>query len=592
MRKRFGTSTDIETALFRSNLGTVLLSELSFAACTVIDGIIACRFLGSETMAAVGITSPFASLLAVFSGMLGIACQAGCSRKIGEGKPKEASDIFSTVLTLSLALTILLTGIFIGFAGLIVRSWGAIGGSAALAAPAAAYLRACALGIPGMILYYIFSPVLLLEGKRKYIKLSTVFLTLINILGDLLNIFVFGGGVIGLGLATASANLIALGVMLYGFFHAPGALRFSLRRFRLREIPRLLYLGLSKAIRRASNALRPIFLNRVISVLGGSLAISAYAVQSNLRSLLGVVSAGIAGTMLAISGVLYHERDAKGMRRIYGEALKSDLLIAVPAALVFAVLAPLVVRLYITDSPETAELALLAVRCYALALPFVTFNEIYINYFQSLGKVVAASVVSVLSRVGMIFPWGFLALWADSVHLAFCGLFLSEFCLSLGLVAVLLIFGKGETPTDRLLLLGRDFRGDIKNEFSVSLPSPGRTFETVPYEMLQACRDFGVDESRANRVALLCEELLQIKREIGFGDKDRLELKLMEKKDGTLELRCRDNCSSFDAEAWFDAHIRDEEVRNSPSLRILLFLSSDYCYQSTFSLNNMILRVD
>ena len=580
-------------SLFYNNLITMIWSEFAFAAGTVIDGLLACRCLGSvPIMAAIGITSPFASLLAVFSGMLGIGCQAGCSRKLGEGKPDEASGVFSTLFALALGLTAVCMAVFWLWAGPIVKSWGATGDSAALAVPAAAYLRACVFGIPGMMLYYVLSPVLLLEGERSCVQRSTMLMIAVNVVGDLLSIFVFHGGIGGLGLSTSAANLAALAVLLAGLLRRGKIFRPALRSVRLAAVPGLLYLGLSKAVRRGCNALRPIFLNFIFSALGGAVAVSAYAVQSNLRSAFGTVSAAIAGTVLALAGVLFYERDESGMKQLYRHALRADLFIAVPAALLFIAAAPLLARLYVADSPEVAALAVTAIRCYAASLPFVVFNEIYINYFQSLGNVPAASALSALSRIGMVVPCGLAALWSGRLLWAFYALLGSEVLLSAGIFGWLALFGRGETLRERLLMLPPDFRADIADEFEIALPGPEYTLVTAPRGVYDAALRFGAGERQAVRARLLCEELLQSMTEQGFGPKNRAQLKLLRRADGLLELRLRNDGRLLDAQEWLDTHLRDRDaVQNALSLRILLFLSDSYEHRSTFRLNNVILQI-
>ena len=109
--------------IYYSNLFTIFLQELMFALGTLVDGIIVCHFLGTSAMAAIGIDSPFASILAVFSGTLGIGCQVGYSKAIGEGDHEKARSVFSTLLALSVIISAVFFAFFFIFADSVVISW-------------------------------------------------------------------------------------------------------------------------------------------------------------------------------------------------------------------------------------------------------------------------------------------------------------------------------------------------------------------------------------------------------------------------------------------------------------------------------------
>ena len=586
------TESGLLKRLFSANLRTTLFSELAFAAGTVIDGIITSRFVGEQGIAAIGISAPFFSLLAVFSGMIGIGCQTGCSREIGLGKRTEANRIYSTILTFSILVSALLTMFFLLFSHPVVRSWGASGASSELEPFAADYLRGCAIGIAGAVIYYVFSPILTLEGKRRTIRMATTVLIVSNIAGDLINVYLFSGSVFGMGAATSASHLLALAVMIAGCEREPRYFAYDPQVFDLKKIPKLMLYGISKAVRRLCNAIRPVFLNRLVTIAAGSAGITALAVQGNLRALMTVLSAGIGGAILVMSGVLAAEEDASGLRQTFIHALRVDLFQAVPLAVAFAVFSPVLVSFYISNDPAIEELAVFALRCYSLALPFVVFNEMCINYFQGTGKTFASSVVSMLSRLGTIVPCALVGYAAAGIRGIFAALFTSELLLSVLLVLFALWKGSGRTLTERMLFLPEDFGSGIAHSESYFIQDPADSFD-IPYEIYAKCREWGIDERQSNLASLFSEEILLLAKENTKKKDPHIDIRVIRKTDGTLALRVRDDCELFDPERWMDEHLTSpEDISRALGLRILLFLSSDYEYRQTFKLNNVYLTVD
>lgn len=96
------------------------------------------------------------------------------------------------------------------------------------------------------------------------------------------------------------------------------------------------------------------------------------------------VATAIGTSTLAISGVLYEERDKRGLcqlfRSVFLISFGPCLLIA---ALVF-VLAPQIVALF--GARDISALTVLALRCYIVGLPLIGVKMFLIYYFQSARK--------------------------------------------------------------------------------------------------------------------------------------------------------------------------------------------------------------
>lgn len=57
---------------------------------------------------------------------------------------------------------------------------------------------------------------------------------------------------------------------------------------------------------------------------------------------------------------------------------------------------------YLGNNTQAVDMAALCLQLYALKLPFLAFNEIYMNYFQALGDNKSSHLLFVLHRLAFI----------------------------------------------------------------------------------------------------------------------------------------------------------------------------------------------
>ena len=577
--------------IFNKYLGPNILSEFTFSICTVIDGILSGQYLGDSALASIGICTPFPSILAVFAGMMGSGCLVKSSYYMGRGEKENANKVFSTVVFVSLLASVIITIIFILFAIPISSLFGASGQAADLLDGTVDYLVSCSIGTVGMIMYKVLSPIVQLEGKRMYIRIATIVLATLNIAGDLLNMYVFDRGLFGVGLATAISTIAATAVLAVALMTPRISFIFSFKLIDFSVLPELLYKGSPKAVRRGFNSLRPLFMNRLTMVAAGSMGIAALSVQGNMRAFSGAVGAGIATTMLTIAGVIYAEEDVDSLKTLFIEALKKIGTIILPISTFLFVLAPFLVSLYMPEQTEAAKMAVFAVRSYSLALPFVAFNEVYINYFQGTGKTRASNILSAFSRFGSIFICGLVLQAIFGITGVWAAIFLSEALLSLGIVLYALLYGKGRKISERMLFIDNS---QFKNtKFYDTVISQKGEEAGLSEKVARFCLENGVDKRRSNLASLFCEELCSNIVDYGFSDGRPHTIDLrVSISDEEVRIRMRDNCTPFNPKKWYEMNsLSAKDPAANIGIRIVSKMSKSFEYTTTFRMNNVIIVI-
>ena len=583
----------ITASLFQKTMLTLLVAELSVSICAIVDAILVGRYLGAAALAAVGLGSPFFSVVSIVSGLLMVGCLNLCTNAVGLGDMKRLSGVFTLTLTIAVAVSVLLALFGVCFTGRVAVLFGAGGASAELFDMTCAYMKGLFPCAPAFILFVILTPLLQLDGDGSLPKLAGMVCTFVDIVGDLLSIFVFRGGMLGIGLASSASQYAALTVALLHFLKKGSMFRFSLREVSLRTLPPLLRDGLPRAVCMLCRALLPILLNVLLIRLVGDMGVTAFSTEIGASFALAALGWGIGGAVLMMGGMMVGEQNDTDLKIVVKTAL-ADILIGVTAlaALAFA-LSPAIAALFIPEAGALRDMAADALRCYALSLPFLAFNVASANYFQTLTRNMGAHLINIGIEVAAPAAVAYLLgplLGAMGVWLAFP---VGQALLSLLIVLRLLLSRDASREgLAAYMLLGPDFGVAEEDCIERSIQTMDEVI-ALSSEVSGFCAAHGFDEKRTNHLALCIEEMAGNVIEHGFcdGRPHRLDLRILA-KDGKLVLRLRDDCALFDlkekAEKWAPDPAHPE--RNM-GIRMIMSAAESIVYSGAMNTNNLIVTI-
>ncbi len=572
---------------------TMLIAELSGAGTAIIDGIITGRFLGSTSLAAHGIGSPYFSIASIISGILMVGSTAMCTRSIGKGVIAETDRIFSLTMILGVGLSVLLAVSGTVFAGPVARMLGARGASADLYDAVRDYLRGIFPGAPGFILFVVLTPLLQLDGDSMRPKIGSIVMAIVDISGDLLNVFVFHGGMFGMGLASALSHYAALIVVLSHFIGKRSMFSFSFADIHIQTAPALMRDGLPRAMCMLCRGLLPVLLNPLVLSLSGSDGVAALSAMFSSSFVVGSLGWGIGGAMLIMGGMMAGESDVHGLSDVVKSALADILTGVVFVSIVVLFAAPAVAGLYIPEACSARTMAVTAIRCYAAGLPFLAFNVSAANYYQSTGRIRYAHIVNICIE--------FVCTALLSVVLA----------PVMGVTAVWIAFPAGAVLLTAVLVvtavLGKDSQ---RSGFAAYLPLPPgfsvpendiltrsvRTMDEVvslSVDVGRFCTGHGISSREANRLALCVEELAGNVIRHGFSDNrpHHLEVRVIVKNAKSV-LRLRDDCRKFDLRKMAEEWAPDpEHPEHNIGTRLVMATAKDIAYTNTMNTNNLLIMV-
>ena len=580
--------------LFRSAMITLLIAELTGALTAIIDSMLTGRFLGAASLAAFGLGGPYYSIASIISGVLMVGSINMMTKAVGRGDSRGLSGIFSLTVTLGVTLSALFCAGGLVFTEELASLFGAKAASAEVFSGTVDYLRGVFIGAPGFIMFVVLTPMLQLDGAATLPKVASAVSAAVDIIGDLFSVFVFDGGMFGMGLASAISHYAALAVTLIHFARKKNTLRFSPKDIRVKSISPLLKDGAPRAVCMLGRAMLPILLNALVLRIAGDAGVTALSASSGSSFALGALGWGIGGAVLMMSGIMIGEQNVHGLKTVISTAQKNIVVgVTALAAAVFFV-SPFIAAVFIPEAGETRDMATAALRCYACCLPFLAFNVSYAGYLQALSRGWGSNFVNI--GIEVLFPAA--AAYALSSFMGITGVWLAfpvgQALLSAVILANAFFFGdKSRRGAEAHILLPKGF--GVPDEDLIEA-SPQTVEESAAFAERLAvfCADRGVDAKTANRIALCAEEMAVNVITHGFTKDDKphnLAVRVIV-KDGVPVLRMRDDCVLFNfrekAEKW---EYDPEHPEKGVGIRTVMAAAKDISYTSTMKTNNLIITV-
>lgn len=366
---------------------------------TVVDGIMVGRGVGSTALGAVNIVYPFIMLQIALSMLIAIGGANMYSMALGAGKRDEAQSLFSQSLWLLIGLSFVANLCALLFAEPLCTLLGA---DAELLPHSVEYLRVIALFgfayMPGLGI----SIFLRNDGAPHLEMIGTLAGAISNIALDYLFIMVYGWGLWGAAVATGIGQMISMAVFLSHFLRKKCTLRFSMPKFRKKQIKSLLYNGLPSFLMEFSQSAVAMSFNMALIRSIGVDGVAAYSVVMYICSIFNMVLIGIVQGAQPLMSFNHGMGAQKNVLRIRRMAVCASLALT---ALFYGVIllwgGPLS-SLFIDDNSTITNMALTMMLFYFLGFFPVGISLVNILYFQTTRQERPSILISLLRCLGFV----------------------------------------------------------------------------------------------------------------------------------------------------------------------------------------------
>ena len=577
--------------IFSQMLVAQILSAMTVMLCMLVDSIMIGRFLGVDSMSAYGLANPVLLAFAAYGTMLSAGIQVMCGKTMGAGDREGTDACFSASAVMALSVAFAGTLLILLFLSPVCALLGAgrPGTDDPVFQLTRDYLKGFIIGAPAFITAQIMVPFLQISGNRLRLALAVVVMTLSDIALDLLNVFVFHGGTLGMGLASSLSYYAALAVALPYFFSRKCMFRLKFKAVTGKICLTIAKYGVPTVINALAMVVLVFTLNKILLSVGGKGAVASYSVISTVGNICYSFSSGAGSVALLLAAIFCTDEDRTAIhtlvRTMCSYAVVMDIAV-IAAVLLFA---PALVGLFLEDL-SAKDMAVRGLRLFSLSLLPCSLNSTLKNYYQGIGRIKLTELISVLQN--MAFP--VLAALILSSFMGTDGVWLCfVFGETLTLAVICFIVwrknGKVSASAEAFALLPEDFGVAAADMLEMSVRSQEEAGE-ASVRAAEFCKAHGEDARSSVLISLCVEEMVNNIVAHGFRKEKTyqcVDIRIMFRKDEKV-IRIRDNCINFDPVEYLKLHETDDPVAHI-GIRMVMKMVRSANYVNSLGLNNLTL---
>jgi putative MATE family efflux protein len=353
-------------------------------------------FLGTSEVAAVGVAFPVMSLIQAIGFFFGQGAGNFMARALGADQRDAAGRMAATSLVFGAAFMVALVAPLLFCLSPLSL---VLGATETIRPHAVDFLRFILLGAPWMVAATILNQQLRFQGSARQAMNGMIAGAVLNIALDPLFIFTFGLKVEGAALATMVSQITSFFILLL-MCRKKGNVAIHLSAFApswqtLYDIWRG---GIPSLLRQALMGISAVLINHMAGLYGDA-AIAAIVIVNRLTIFAGSLMVGFAQGFQPVCGFNYGARRYDRVREGFWFAVRSAFSCLLIAAILLAIFAPEVMRLF-RDDAEVVRIGALGLRLACLSLPLTAWVTVCNTMTQTMGRAREASLLA-MARQGM-----------------------------------------------------------------------------------------------------------------------------------------------------------------------------------------------
>ena len=570
-------------------LPSIILSQIVMSICEVIDTALTGLFLGAQAVAAEGMVTPVVLIGLAVAGIMSAGNSTICSNESGKGNIDEINRVFSTTVTVSIGFSTACTIFVLLFASPLCQSLG-LTPNTELFRLTKDYMLGYLPVLPIIAVIVTLPAILQIEGDNKTNVAAVLIVFVLDILFDLLNIFVFQGGVMGMALATTLSYYIAGILVLVRFFGKKRTIQFSLKFVELHRVKKILSYGTPYFINALCLGLTTGALNAAFLQFVSEIYVAAFAIVMKIGEILLCFAQGICEMTATVTGITNGEEDRDGLKEILQIMFRKSVTINLVLIVVTCAVSSWLVQIF-TDNAEIIALSSFGLQIFSTQFIFRSLILCYVGYLRGLTNFMAGNVILTVMTICVAFfalkaplTFGVDAIWYS---------YTAAVTVTLLCIIFYVAYATKKNPFDwENLILKSDSYGIAKENFL--------EWEIGDLEKLCSCCEsaakfvvaHGGNERQIYLYPLFIEELGKNILSWAFrddGKEHHLTVKIMYGADG-FKLRFRDDGIQFDPAEYYHIHKGDTPTENF-GIRMVFDMNPEVTYLNTMNLNNLLVKV-
>ncbi|HEY3372830.1 MAG TPA: MATE family efflux transporter [Prolixibacteraceae bacterium] len=386
----------------------------------IVDRIFIGQGVGSLALSGVSVTFPIMLIVMGFGMLIGIGSGVLVSINMGKRDLDRAEKVLGSSFLLMLLVSVLITVIGFSIKGPLLRSFGA---TAETLQYANDYLDIILAGTVFQVVGFSLNNIIRAEGNAKIAMFSMIIGAGTNMILNPIFIFGFGWGVKGSAYATLISMMVLTVWVLLHFRSSKSVVKLRPEniRFNWKILLEIIAIGMAPFFMQIANSLVQGLINTKLIAFGGDLAVGAMGIVNSVATLI-VMS--IVAINMATQPIISFNYGAKSFSRVKETlrlAIISSTVISIFAFIMVETLPGSIVQLFNSSDAGLLAFGTDGLRLALMALPFVGFQVVTGNFFQSMGNAKIAVMLTLLRQVIILIPLLFIL----PIHFGLQGIWMS-----------------------------------------------------------------------------------------------------------------------------------------------------------------------
>jgi len=360
----------------------------------IVDGFFVSNFVGKTEFAAVNLIMPFPMMLGAFGFMIGTGGSALVAMTLGQGKKKEANEIFSMLIKV-----LIIAGIAMSIIGIIFTREIAVflGATEELLEHCVVYGRLLLVALTPFMLQNVFQSFLVTAEKPDLGLKITIAAGITNIILDFLFIGVFHWGLIGAATATGISQIVGGGLPLMYFIRKNDSeLQFVSSKIDWRLLGKACFNGSSELMTNVSLSLVNMLYNLQLMKYAGENGVAAYGVIMYVTFIFVGVFIGYAFGSAPIIGYNYGAGNQEEMKNVYKKSLIFNIVSGVLMCIIAILFAGFLAGIFVGYDVELFEMTKRGFAIYSISFVVMGLNIYASSFFTALGNGLISAILSFL----------------------------------------------------------------------------------------------------------------------------------------------------------------------------------------------------
>ncbi len=368
----------------------------------MIDSIYIGQGVGPMAISGLAVTFPLMNLSTAFGTLVGAGAATILSVFLGRKKYSACNKVLSNVVSLNIIIGLLFMAVSLIFIDPILYFFGASENTLPYAKE---YIKIILYGNIITHLYFGLNAAMRSTGSPKKAMGLTIFTVILNAILDPIFIFVLDMGIAGAAWATVICQFVSLIIVMLHFSNHQRAVHFKegILRLNFKIAKESLVIGAGPFLMNAAACLVTLFINQQLREYSGDLGIGAYGICNRIIFMFIMICMGLNQGMQPIAGYNYGARLYSRVKQVFWITAKWATVVTMICFLI-AILIPKTATGIFTHDEELLSIASRGLTILGLGLPFVGFQMIATNFFQSLGMVKKSVILSLSRQILFLLP--------------------------------------------------------------------------------------------------------------------------------------------------------------------------------------------